>query len=118
MKNYLRKLRLLGLALVLAITLALSSAYVERVGPDVVSYGNVCGRGGSDQCYKPVLKGGFPFPYLFDAPGVSVERQLSFGEDNLRMVALVANIAIYFAMMVLVVVAVRRRRSTVELGAE
>lgn len=115
MKNNLRKLSLLGLVLILAITLALMSAYVERVGPDMASYGNMCGPTGSDQCYEPVLKGGFPFPYLFDAPGVSVERQLSFGGDKLRMVALVANIAIYFAIMVIVVVAVRRRRSNVEL---
>lgn len=118
MKDNLRKLSLLGLTLILAITLALMSAYVERVGPDMTSYGNMCRPTGSDQCYKPVLKGGFPFSYLFDAPGVSRERQLAFGEDKLRVVALVANIAVYFAIMVLVVVAVRRRRSTVELGAE
>lgn len=117
MINTLRKLGLLGLFLSLAIMLALMSAYVERVGPDMASYGNMCGPTASDQCYKPVLKGGFPFPYLFDAPGVSIERQLAFGEDTLRLGALVANVAVYFAMMVLVVVADRRRRSAVELGA-
>jgi hypothetical protein len=117
MKNTLRKLSLLGLALILAITLALMSAYVERVGPDMASYGNLCGPTGSDHCYKPVLKGGFPFPYLFDAPGVSRERQLAFGEDKLSVGALVANIAIYFAILVLAGAA-WHRRSAVELGAE
>lgn len=93
------------------------SAYIERVGPEVASYGNLCGPSGSDFCYKPVLKGGFPFPYLFDAPGVSRERQLAFGEDKLRVGALVANIAVYFAILMLVGASAWRRRSKVELGA-
>lgn len=118
MKNTLRKLSLLGLALILASTLALMSAYVECAGPDMVSYGNLCGPTGSDHCYKPVLKGGFPFPYLFDAPGVSRERQLAFGEDRLRVGALVANIAVYFAILILVVGAAWRRRSAVKPGVE
>ncbi|MBZ2206264.1 hypothetical protein [Massilia soli] len=103
MKNILRKPGLLGLALILSITLALMSAYIERVGPEKASYGNLCGPTGSDQCYKPVLKGGFPFPFLFDTPGVSVERQLSFGEDKLRVDALVANIAVYCGLLILMV---------------
>lgn len=118
MKNTFRNLGFLGRALVLAITLALMSAYVERVGRDMVSYGNLCGATGSDNCYKPALKGGFPVPYLFDAPGVSRERQLAFGEDHLRVGALVANIAVYFAILMLVVWAAWRRRSAVELEAE
>lgn len=116
MKNTLRKTGLLGLVLLFAITLALMSAYFERVGPDMVSYGNLCGATGSDNCYKPALKGGFPVSYLFDAPGVSRERQLAFGEDKLRVGALAANIAVYFAILMLVVWAAWRRRSAVEPG--
>lgn len=118
MKNARRKLSLLGLALILAITLALMSAHVERVGPEMVSYGNLCGATASDLCYKPALKGGFPLAYLFDAPGVSRERQLAFGEDKLHVGALVANIAMYFAILMLIAGAVWRPRSAVELGAE
>lgn len=114
MKNILQKLTFLGLTVTLAITLALMSAYVERVGPDMASYGNLCGPSGSDHCYKPVLKGGFPFPYLFDAPGVSRERQLALGEDKLRVGALVANIAVYFAILMPVMGAASRSRSTAE----
>jgi len=102
MKNALRKLSFLGLALILAITLALMSAHVEHVGPEMVAYGNLCGATASDLCYKPALKGGFPVAYLFDAPGVSRERQLAFGEDKVHIGALVTDIATYFAIFMLI----------------
>src|SRR5437764_11469751 len=95
----LTKLRLIGIALVSAITLAFLSVCVERMGPELAGYGNLCGPSAADPCYKPVLKGGFPVAYLFDAPGVSVERQLAFGEDKLFIGALVFDIAIYFAIV-------------------
>jgi hypothetical protein len=107
----LSKLRLTGLALITAIMLAFLSVYVERIGPEQAVYGNLCGPSGSDFCYEPVLKGGFPVAYLFDMPGVSVERQLSFGEDNLSVGALVLDIAVYFATVLLIMLAVLRRRS-------
>lgn len=81
-------------ALVLAISLALLSVHVERAGPELVQYG--------DAIFKPVLRGGFPVAYLFDAPGVSRERQLAFGEDKLSVDALIIDIAFYFAVILLV----------------
>lgn len=102
MKNILPKLIRAALTLVAAVALTLGSAYVERMGPEQVQYGNLCGAAGSDPCYQPALKGGFPFAYLVDAPGVSVERQLSFGEDTLHEGALVADIASYFAILMLI----------------
>ena len=86
----------------LAITLALMSAQVERAGPEMVAYGNLCGATASDPCYEPVLKGGFPLAYLFDAPGVSRERRLAFGEDKLHTGALLIDAAIYFAILMLI----------------
>jgi hypothetical protein len=93
-----------GLALISAIALALLSAFVERVGPELVQYG--------DSDYKPVLKGGFPVAYLFDMPGVSVVRQLSFGEDQLFTGALMLDIAFYFALVLLPILLISHRRST------
>lgn len=93
-------------ALFLAIALAFLSVHVERIGPELVVYGNLCGSSGSDFCYKPVLKGGFPVAYLFDAPGVSRERVLAFGEDKLSVSALVLDIAIYFAIVLPVMLGV------------
>lgn len=97
------KVSLTGLSLILAITLALLSACVEQVGPELVQYG--------DSDYRPVLKGGFPFAYLFDAPGISIEGRLTFVEDKLSVVALILDIAIYFAIVLLTIRAVRRARS-------
>lgn len=97
------KASLIGLSLILAITLALLSVSVEQVGPELVQYG--------DSDYKPVLKGGFPFAYLFDAPGISVERQLAFAEDKVSAGALILDIAIYFAIALLTILAAWRARS-------
>ena len=109
--SILTKASLMVLCLISAITLALLSVYIERVGPEVIEYGNLCGAGNSDPCYKPVLKGGFPIAYLFDAPGVSVERQLAFVDDKLVVGRLVLDIAVYFALALLVIPVVSHRRS-------
>lgn len=97
------KLGLIGLSLILAITLALLSVSVERVGPELMPYG--------DSDYRLVLKGGFPFAYLFDARGISVERQLTFVEDSLSAGPLILDIAIYFAIGLITILAVWRARS-------
>lgn len=97
------KVSLIGIALISAITLALLSVLVERVGPELVQYG--------DSDFRPVLKGGFPIAYLFDAPGISVEGQLTFVEDKLFAGALILDIAIYFAIVLLPILVVSRRRS-------
>lgn len=86
-----------------ALTLALMSSKIEHSGPELVQYGNLCGASSSEPCMKPVLNGGFPFAYLFDAPGVSVEGKLSFGEDHLQPVPFVSDVAVYLAVIVLIV---------------
>jgi hypothetical protein len=85
-----------------ALSLALLSSEIERTGPELARYGNLCGPSFGDPCLRPVLKGGFPFAYLFDAPGVSVEGKLSFGEDVLRPAPLVIDVGVYFAVILLV----------------
>lgn len=79
--------------------------------PQLAQYGNMCGPSTNDPCYEPALKGGFPVAYLFDAPGVSVEHQLSFGEDDLFLGALTLDIALYYAIALLVIVVVTRSRA-------
>lgn len=111
------KLILIGVALTIAITLTLWSVNVEHIGPELVAYENVCGPSGFDFCYKPVLKGGFPVAYLFDAPGISVERQLAFFDDNLSLGALVLDVAFYFAIVLLPMLAVLRCWSALKESA-
>lgn len=88
----------IGCAVMIAIALALMSVWIERIGPEQVAYGNTCGPTASDTCYQPVLKGGFPVAYLFDAPGVSVERRLAFVEDKLDRLGLLLDVIIYFTL--------------------
>ena len=97
------KICMTGLAFIPAVILALLSVFVERAGPELARYG--------DSDFRPVLKGGFPAAYLFDMPGVSVQGRLSFGEDILSLGALVFDIAIYFAIVLLTMVALSRRWS-------
>ena len=111
------KLILICVALIIAIALTLRSVNVEHIGPELVVYGNLCGPSGFDFCYKPVLKGGFPVAYLFDAPGISVERQLGFFEDNLSVGALVLDVAFYFAIVLLTMIAVLRCWSALKKSA-
>ena len=80
--------------------LSVLSAYIERTGPEVASYGNMCGPAANGSCFKPLLKGGLPIAFLFDQPGTSVEHQLSFVEDQVRIGAFALNTAIYFAAIV------------------
>jgi len=107
-----------SLALALAFALAVLSSFVQREGPELESYGNLCGPAGNENCYKPALKGGFPFAYLFDSPGVSVERQLSFGEDTRHPMALVLDTAIYWAAVLLVFWFANRESTSAKQGAD
>ena len=83
----------------MAIAIALFSVYIQRTGPEEVVYSNLCGPTTSDLCYKPVLNGGFPVAFLFDAPGVSVEDQLAYVEDNFRAGAFAVDVGIYLALI-------------------
>lgn len=106
-----RLARMIGVTSVLllaAVLLALLSMRVQRRGPEEVAYGNLCGPTMSDLCYKPALKGGFPIAYLVDAPGVSVEDQLSFGEDHFRAREFALDVVIYFALLLTAGVMARR----------
>lgn len=73
-------IRLLALWL-MALLLASLSVLVQRSGPELVQYGNLCGQSGDEPCTRPVLSGGFPFAFLFDVPGISVENQLALEDD-------------------------------------
>jgi len=97
-----------GVALVVAIILALVSVKIERLGPEQASYGNLCGPEQNEQCYQPVLKGGFPFAYMVDDPATSVLRQLG-PEDDLLMGPLLVDICLYFALLLLAIQLLRPR---------
>ena len=106
------------LSLIAAIMLTIRSSNIERFGPELAAYGNLCGPSHDALCNEPVLNAGFPVGFLFDNPGISVERQLAFIEDEFRTGAFLLDVAIYFALVLLAALAVRaawtslRRRPT------
>jgi hypothetical protein len=50
-----------------------------------------------EPCLVPLLRGGFPIAYVFDAPGVSVMNSIDepFIIDRVSIVAFLANVAVY-----------------------
>src|SRR5688572_23325776 len=111
MPLFLPKLCRLAIALAFGVSLAMSSVVVQREGPELAPYGNLCGPPVSDACLEPVLNGGFPFAFLFDSPGVSSERQLAFAEDRLRPLPLALNVGVYSLVWALGAGVVARRKS-------
>ncbi len=97
------------MALALAVLVACLSSYFERVGPGHVSYGNLCGQADQRLCMQLELAGGFPFAFLSDTPGVSVERQLSFGEDAFHPGAFLLDVGFYFAGLLVALSRLTRR---------
>ena len=97
------------MAAVAGLTLTCSSFAYQRRGPELVVVGNLCGPKADEFCYKPVLKGGFPLAYIYDAPGVSVEGKLSIGEDKFRGRGFLVDVLLYFAVAIAVITALTRR---------
>ena len=108
LKSWSAKVGLLAAAL----ALTLLSSNLERTGPGLAQYGNLCGASHNDPCLEPRLNGGFPLAYLFDAPGVSVERKLSFAEDEFRAMSFVLDLAVYIAIILLATRPLVRFQST------
>jgi len=95
------KPRLIGLAVVallVATVLAAASVGVQRYGPEQGVFGNLCGPDMDELCYKPLLNGGFPLGFVYDAPGISVEDKLAF-EDRFRVLPFLADVAAYSALL-------------------
>ena len=81
-----------------AILLAAGSAALQRHGPDQAIF---CALGRSVDgydiyCPRPVLNAGWPAPYLFDRPGISVEEKIGVPEDDFRAWPFVADVAFYW----------------------
>ena len=96
-----RLVKLVAIALG-AIVLTIATSRIERLGPDQAVY---CALGKSADghqiwCPEPVLNAGWPAPYLYDTPGISVERQLHFVEDSLRTGPFLADSA-FFALLLI-----------------
>lgn len=91
----------------LALASAALSVFVERWGPELAPYGNLCGPQSSEPCMELVLNAGFPIAFLFDQAGVSVEHRLSVLEDQFRIGAFAMNAGFYWLLYGLVFMLLR-----------
>lgn len=90
-------------ALVVAIAAAGLSANIQRLGPDHGIYCDIGKINGIDvYCPKPKLNGGWPAPFLFDKPGISVEGKLAIIEDDFRVWPFIANVGFYLVSLMLI----------------
>lgn len=83
-----------------AALLSILSANITNIGPEYELY---CNLGKSSDgiditCPERVLKGGWPSPFLYDTPFISVQRSLGF-EDSFRLSPFIANIAFYIIII-------------------
>jgi hypothetical protein len=80
----------------LSIVLTIVSFAIQRHGPEVGVYGNVCGPNGDQLCLRPKLNAGFPLGYVFDNTATSVRDQLTpFVEDDFRIFPFLLDLLIY-----------------------
>jgi hypothetical protein len=119
MTKLLSSLKSFALAVVYALLLTLLSSFVERVGPELASYGNGCGPSSNQACLEPVLNAGFPFAYIFDRPGESIEKRLIFLQDSLRPLPFALDFFVYFSLVICAFfIRGRRRAKTIQLAAK
>ncbi len=90
------KIRTVLIISVLGGLLSVGSCAIQRHGPDQAIY---CDLGKTPDgvdiyCPKPVLNGGWPAPFAFDRPGISVEDKIGF-EDDFRLPPFIASLAFY-----------------------
>lgn len=98
---------LFSITAALALASAALSVFVERWGPELAPYGNLCGPQSSEPCLQLVLNAGFPVAFLFDQAGVSVEHRLSVLEDQFRFGAFAMNAGFYLLLYGLVFMLLR-----------
>ena len=90
---------------------------MQRHGPDQAVY---CALGKSLDgydifCPRPVLNGGWPAPFAFDRPGISVEDRIGFPEDDFRPWPFVADVAFFVVILEALRRVTRRLRRLVRI---
>ena len=87
--------------LVISLGLTVGTVFYQRPSSEVVRYGNLCNIEEWMHCYQPREAAGFPFPYVFDVPGVSVEHIVSLAmEDEFRLLPFLIDIWFYFLLLI------------------
>ena len=99
------------LSAVAGLALAIASSWYQRIGDAPPEWDQeLCSYTPPRSCRDGVLKGGWPLPYVVDAPGVSVVGNVTIiGEDHFHPGPFVADAALA-AALVWLLLGVRARR--------
>lgn len=73
--------------------------FYTHVGSEIIKFGAECNIEQWMLCYHPRLTAGFPFAFYFDFPGVSVENQIGFLEDEFRLYPFLIDLWIYYLLL-------------------
>ena len=92
-------LAIIVLAFLMAMAVTAYSSNIQRFGPELGVYGNLCGPSGNELCYEAILNGGLPIPYFFDDPATSVQRVLHFGEDQIKVIPFMIDVILIGAIL-------------------
>jgi hypothetical protein len=82
-------------ALPLSLVFGVLSGFYQCSSGELVQWGNMCRDEYVANCFHPRLAGGFPYAFVVDSPGVSVENALG-PEDEFRFLPFVINVWFYF----------------------
>ena len=96
-----------------AIALATASVVVQRSDTEVAAYGS---EGSIEEQVRPRIVGGWPAPFLADSPATSVPCKLGM-EDDLRLGALIADIALWYLLLEIVARLARMARRRARYAA-
>ena len=91
-------LRYLIFALVIVVLLSAASVGIQRQGPEVGVFSNLCGPNRNEACQHPLMNGGFPVGFFYDRPGIPVEDRLGL-EDQFRLLPFLGDMVFYFGLL-------------------
>jgi hypothetical protein len=101
----------------IAIVITLATFAIQRHGPEVGTYGNVCGSTGDQPCTHILLNAGYPLGYVFDMgyvfdnPSVSVrDKLMPIIEDEFRIIPFILDTIFYAVALSLLSIGFKKIR--------
>jgi hypothetical protein len=95
----------------IAIVITLATFAIQRHGPEIGTYGNVCGSTGDQPCTHILLNAGYPLGYVFDNPSVSVrDKLMPIIEDEFRIIPFILDTIFYAVALSLLSIGFKKIR--------
>ena len=97
-----------------AVLVVIAGGFVPRPTGAVAVYNHECRTPGGGRCVEPQEATGWPFAWVFDTPGVSVEHRVFLFEDTVRPGPFALNVAVVWAAFAGLTLAWTRRHPAAE----